>query len=138
MYSFYNVVLVLASRAMPVHEVVQANAWIVVFGVLVAHVYVGPHEVWGAYAEYIGRHAQAYNYVLIDLVFHALPAFIVGAPKQGIPLVLAYACMLVWYNIVREQMQSIYMTNVSKKQYDIMVYVGIPMCILLYYVVYLI
>lgn len=137
MYSFYNIVAVVISKAFlkQTPDIVQSNAWVVLAGVLASYIWFGPTRIWRFYSEYISKRIPLPLYVIVDFLCHLIPVWVVALPQSVSATLFAYFIMLAWYLSVRDHICQIYIKDVTKHEYDQIVAIAVPLILAILHIV---
>lgn len=133
-YNLYAtiVVLLFGQRLLPeaVIDVVRGTSLLVAMSVAYIYVVYGTKAVFSMYQR-INPTWSACSNMLFDWVVHFGPVLMLGLPRRSRSLVIALVLMLVWYWVVRDDVQNIYIRSIPLTGYDALIQV-MSMAVALY------
>ncbi len=63
-----------------------------------------------------------------NVLWHALPLFILGIPKNLASILIAWVIIITWYFAIRKQICDVYTEKVTVTEYDVLVFGIVPAC----------
>ncbi len=143
-FSRYNIIFVvfciILRRYLPdgVIDVARGIALFVFVGTFFVQLVYGIStlaDICGAKLSTPPTLAEWVIFTIGNVLWHALPLFLIGLPRRIISIAIAWLIMLIWYNIFRKYIRDIYSESISARGYDTLMYGIVPGFAVLIYLV---
>jgi hypothetical protein len=130
-YNVFAVILVLVLRFPDaVVDVVRGSTLLVGASVLLVYLVYG-YRVVVDYWRRWHPHWPTAMILIYDALIHFLPVLLLGLPRTCRGILIAYVIILIWYLLVRSQIQRIYIRDIEQWRYDAILFGAAPLLVVI-------